>query len=263
MPKTRKRRLTVGLLIAYFPLAFVYLSFSGQLGAADWRTASRESVGLAPDPATTPEAVVQVYSARAVSWRGWFGVHTWVAVKPTNAKEFTVHEVIGWRLKRTGTVVAQSHRPADGRWYGAKPELLADIRGPGVDAIIERVAAAIAEYPYPDRYHVWPGPNSNTFTAFILRKVPELRADLPPTAIGKDYLGWRSVNRTPSGTGGQANLFGLVGLAAGVEEGIEVNVLALNFGVDPKSLSIKLPIVGRIGPRRNNTPVHIETGQLK
>jgi hypothetical protein len=258
MSHTRKRRLTFALLLAYFPLALGYLLFSGQIGAADWRTASRAPVGLAPDPATTPEAVVQVYSARAVSWRGWFGVHTWIAVKPAGAREFTVHEVIGWQLRRAGTVVVESHRAPDSRWYGAKPELLADVRGPGVDALIARIETAAQQYPYPGRYHVWPGPNSNTFTAFILRKVPELRVDLPPTAIGKDYLGWRSVNRTPSGTGGQASLFGLVGVSAGIEEGLEVNVLALNFGIDPKSLSIKLPIVGRLGPKRDSTPVRLE-----
>jgi hypothetical protein len=93
--------------------------------------------------------------------------------------------------------------------------------------------------------------------AFVLRKVPELRVDMPPTAIGKDYLGWRSINRTPSGTGGQVNLLGLFGLAAGVEEGLEVNLLGLNFGVDPKSLSIKLPIVGRLGPSNQTEPTTI------
>ena len=82
--------------------------------------------------------------------------------------------------------------------------------------------------------------------------------DLPPTAIGKDYLGWRSVNRTPSGTGAQASLFGLLGVAAGLEEGVEVNLLGLNFGVDPKSLSIKLPIVGRIGPQRVPKPKFVD-----
>jgi hypothetical protein len=254
----RKKKLTLAAVAAYFPLALLYLGFSGQLAASDWRTASREPAGLAPDPAQTPEAVVQVYSARAVSWRGWFGVHTWIAVKPANAAEFTVHEVMGWRLRRTGTALVARNRPADGYWYGNEPELLGDIRGPGVDAIIERIEAAVKDYPYPDRYHVWPGPNSNTFTAFVLRRVPELRVDLPPTAIGKDYLGWRSVGRTPSGTGGQASLFGVVGVAAGVEEGLEVNVLGLNFGVDPKSLSVKLPIVGRLGPKRDNTPVRID-----
>jgi hypothetical protein len=257
MPTGKKRRVTLALALAYIPLALAYLAFSGQLGAADWRSASREPAGLAPDPAKTPEAVVQVYSARAVSWRGWFGVHTWIAVKPSNAHEFTVHEVMGWRLKRTGNVVVARHRPADGYWYGNRPELLGDIRGPGVDAVIERIEAAVKDYPYPASYHVWPGPNSNTFTAFILRRVPELRVDLPPTAIGKDYLGWKSVGRTPSGTGGQASLFGLVGVSAGVEEGVEVNLLGLNFGLDPKSLSVKLPIVGRIGPSRDNTPIMV------
>lgn len=256
-PKPR-RRLTLALLLSYVPLAVAYLTFSGQLGAADWRTASREPAGLAPDPATTPEAVVQVYSARAVSWRGWFGVHTWVAVKRSNEPEFTVHEVMGWRLKRAGTAVVARNRAADGYWYGNRPELLGDIRGPGVDAIIDRIEQAVADYPYPNKYHVWPGPNSNTFVAHILRRVPEMRVDLPPTAIGKDYLGWRSVHKTPSGTGGQASLFGIVGVAAGIEEGVEVNLLGLNFGLDPKSLSVKLPIVGRLGPENRPEATRIE-----
>ncbi|HEV7608402.1 MAG TPA: DUF3750 domain-containing protein [Steroidobacteraceae bacterium] len=263
MPPGRKRgRLafrSIAAVLTYVLLSFSYLAFSGQLPPTDWRHAARESAGLAPDPARTPEAVIQVYSARAVSWRGWFGVHTWIAVKPSNARAFTVHEVMGWRLARTGTALVTRNRPADGYWYGNRPELLGDIRGPGVDAIIRRIESAVKEYPYPDRYHVWPGPNSNTFTAFLLRKVPELRVDLPPTAIGKDYLGWRSANITPSGTGAQLNLAGLAGVAVGVEEGLEVNLLGLNFGVDPKSLSIKLPIVGRIGPHPNPEPVMIQS----
>jgi hypothetical protein len=262
MAPRNKRRITIAKVLAvsltYLPLSLAYLAFSGQLAASDWRTATREPAGLAPDPAITTEAVVQVYSARAVSWRGWFGVHTWIAVKPRDAGEFTVHEVMGWRLKRTGTALVARNRPADGYWYGNRPELLADIRGPGVDAIIDRINSAVEEYPYPDSYHVWPGPNSNTFVAFVMRRVPELRVDMPPTAIGKDYLGWRSVGLTPSGTGGQFNLLGIAGIAAGLEEGLEINVLGLNFGVDPKSLSIKLPIVGRLGPARDNTPVHVE-----
>jgi len=257
MPITIKRRRfakAFAVIVAYVPLSVAYLAFSGQLSARDWRTATREPAGLAPDPARTPEAVVQVYSARAVSWRGWFGVHTWIAVKPRGAHEFTVHEVMGWRLKRTGTAVVARNRPADGYWFGNRPELLADIRGPGVDGIIQRIETAVEAYPYSDTYHVWPGPNSNTFVAFVLREVPELRVDMPPTAIGKDFLGWRSVGTTPSGTGGQLNLFGLAGVAAGVEEGLEVNVLGLNFGVDPKSLSIKLPIVGRLGQKNQPQP---------
>ena len=52
-----------------------------------WSTASRQSSNQAPDPATTPEAIVQVYAARAFSWRGAFGIYPWFAVKPAGATE--------------------------------------------------------------------------------------------------------------------------------------------------------------------------------
>jgi hypothetical protein len=214
--------------------------------AQGWRSASREPVGLAPDPASTPEAVVQVYAARAVSWRGYVGVHTWVAVKPELASEFVVYEVMGWRLRRTGSAVVRSARAPDGRWFGNEPELVADLRGAAAGVAIGQIERAVAAYPYADRYRVWPGPNSNTFTAFVLRGVPGLRADLPATAIGKDYLGSALIAGAPSGTGVQLSLLGVIGVLAAAEEGLEINLLGLTFGIDPLDLSLKAPFVGRI-----------------
>ncbi|HET9445392.1 MAG TPA: DUF3750 domain-containing protein, partial [Steroidobacteraceae bacterium] len=130
--RPKKRLFWILLLPLYTACSTTYIGQSGQLGGSDWRTASREPVGLAPDPASTPEAVVQVYAARTISWRGYFGVHTWIAVKPTNAEHFTIHEVIGYRLRRAGTVVVSRARAPDARWFGAYPELLRDVRGPGV-----------------------------------------------------------------------------------------------------------------------------------
>jgi hypothetical protein len=218
----------------------------------DWRTASREPVGLAPDPSVTREAVVQVYAARAVRWRGYFGVHTWIASKPQDATEYTIYEVNGWRLRRAGSSVAVSTRAPDARWFGSMPELLVESRGAAANALIPRIEAAVADYPYADTYRVWPGPNSNTFVAHVLRAVPELRADLPATAIGKDYLGMGFVAKTPSGTGVQLNAFGVLGALVGVEEGVELNVLGLTFGIDPLDLALKLPIAGRVGWPRSN-----------
>jgi hypothetical protein len=215
--------------------------------ADDWRTASREPTGIAPDPAKTREAVVQVYAARTWGWRGSFAVHTWIAVKPTDAPAFTVYEVIGWRAYHGLSALAVHHRPPDGLWFGEEPEILFDLRGPDVDAVIERIDAAARSYPFADSYRVWPGPNSNTFTAHVIREVPELTVDLPPTAIGKDYLTDGIVARTPSGTGVQMSVFGLVGLIVGAREGLEINVLGLVFGIDPDDLAIKLPMVGRVG----------------
>lgn len=215
----------------------------------DWRAASRGAVGFAPDPAVTRDAVIQVYGARAVRWRGYFGVHTWVAVKREAAPAYTVYEVNGWRLRRTGTSVVASGRAPDSRWFGAVPRLIAERRGAGVENLIDRVEAAVRSYPFADSYRVWPGPNSNTFTAYVLRSVPELRADLPPTAIGKDYLGADFFAPAPSGTGWQLSVFGVLGLLAALEEGVELNVLGLTLGLDPAQLALKLPLVGRIGGR--------------
>jgi hypothetical protein len=200
---------------------------------------------LAPDPAAVKEAVVQVYGARAVGAKGLFGVHTWVAVKPTNASSWTVYEVIGWRLRWAESVVVVRNREPDGRWFGAEPELYADKRGPGVDELIKRIDQAAREYPHAGEYTVWPGPNSNTFTAWIARAVPELEVDLPATAIGKNYLGGSVIGHAPSGRGFQLSLKGLLGVAASGVDGFELNILGLNFGISGSG--VKLPLVGRIG----------------
>jgi hypothetical protein len=235
----------------HFLLGFVFALFGAAAGAADWRTASREPVGLAPDPATTPEAVIQVYGARTVGWKGAFGVHTWVAAKPANAAEWTVYEVIGWRLRWSESVVSISHRAADGRWFGSEPELYADKRGAGVDEMIERIDKAAREYPYAGEYGLWPGPNSNTFTAWLTRSVPELGVDLPATAIGKDYIRDDIFHAPPSGRGVQMSLAGLLGFTASSVEGIEINVLGLSFGLGQSG--IKLPFIGRIGGARTDS----------
>ena len=237
----------ISLCLLAVMVAFVIMTRGGPV---DWRNASREPVGLAPGPAATPEAVVQVYAARTWGWRGYFGVHTWVAVKPAHAKAYTVYEVIGWRLHRGGSALAIHDRGPDERWFGSAPALLADKRGPDADALIGRIDRAARAYPYAAQYTMWPGPNSNTFTAWIGRAVPELGIDLPPTAIGKDYLGDRLVATAPSGSGVQFSFFGLLGVIASGIEGFEVNVLGLSFGFDPFSPAIKLPFIGRIGGSR-------------
>lgn len=246
------------VLAGYLLVALFCIGMSGELGAQSWRTASRAPAGFAPDPATTREAIVQVYAARTVDWRGYFSVHTWIAVKPTAAPAFTVYEVFGYQLHRAPTVVRTSDRAPDGRWYGHLPQVLGDVRGSGVDALIVRIHQAVAAYPYATTYLGWPGPNSNTFTAWVLRAVPELRVDLPATAIGKDFLGWVPVAATPSHTGAQFNLAGLAGVMIGWEEGIEFDVIGLSFGVNPKRLSLKLPLLGNVGDRANAKPRRLE-----
>jgi len=235
-------------------LVVSFLLVAENMNAQDWRTASKEPVGLAPDPATAPEAVVQVYGARTWGWRGSFGVHTWVAVKPANAPAYTVYEVIGWRLRWSDSVVAIHARAPDARWYGNEPELYADKRGEEAEKLIPRIDTAARAYPYANEYTAWPGPNSNTFVAWITRAVPELGVDLPPTAIGKDYLGGNILDSAPSGKGVQFSIAGLFALTLSGVEGLEVNLLGLTFGINPFDPALKLPLLGRLGPARALLP---------
>ena len=169
-----------------FPL--LMLASVSACSNADWRTASREPAGLAPDPEQTSEAVIEVYGADAFSWRGWFAIHTWIAVKPAQASEYTVYEVVGWRVKRGLPALREYTTSTPDRfWYGAEPEVLLSITGDKAAELIPRIQEAVDRYPWANEYTVFPGPNSNTFPAWVGLQVPELGLDLPFRAIGRGY----------------------------------------------------------------------------
>jgi len=237
------------LMLLVLPLAAstgLYMLRGGDL-TGDWSRASRAATGQAPAAATTPEAVIQVYAARAFSWRGAFGVHMWFALKPENAAGYSRAEVMGFGVQRGLRAVRVGPGVADGEWFGNRPELIQDWRGADAQVLIPRILAVAARYPDADRYTIWPGPNSNSFIAAIARELPELRLALPPNALGKDYLGPRRIfARTPSGTGWQVSLWGVFGVTLARDEGFELNLLGFVVGVDPGSLALKLPGFGNI-----------------
>jgi len=169
------------------PLFFLILMALTSCVTKDHRTASRESAGMAPNPTTNREAVLQIYGAPTWGWRGWFAIHTWIAAKPTNAESYTVYEVIGWRQRRGLPVMRIEKDLPDRYWYGERPRLLKEFRGESAGKLIEAVDLAAKSYPWPDTYKAFPGPNSNTFTAWVAKKVPELSLNLPFSAIGSGY----------------------------------------------------------------------------
>lgn len=235
-------------------VGFVLLPMTWRVAAAwageqsNWRTARWDSAGLAPDPARHEEPIIQFYAARTWGWRGTLGVHTWVAFKPRGAAAYTRYDVVGWGVGPGVPALRQSQRAPDGYWAGNRPELIADKRGDGVDALIVRLQEAVRDYPFANAYTLWPGPNSNTFTAYLARAVPELHVALPPTAIGKDYLPpGEFAALTPGGSGVQLSVVGLLGLSLGMREGVEINLLGLVLGLDVIHPALKLPGIGRIG----------------
>jgi hypothetical protein len=211
----------------------------------DWQTADRSSAGLLPDASEHPDAVIRVYAARTVRWRGIFAVHSWIVVKEHGAGRYTRYDYTAW-----GEPIRIDGFAPDGRWFGAIPETVVSVDGEQAERSIPRIRAVVESYrfrAYGD-YSPWPGPNSNTFVQAALDAVPELRAVLPPTAIGKDfpYHGeW--VGRTPSGTGVFASLGGYLGLTIGWVEGIELNFLGGVLGLDLRRPALKFPGIGRLG----------------
>lgn len=155
----------------------------------DWRTASRESAGLSAAPNEFTDAVIEVYAADAFSWRGWFAVHTWIAVKEQDADEYTVYEVVGWRVDRGLPALREyTTKTPDRYWYGSKPEKLLYITGDKASRLIPEIQQVVTVYPYADEYTVFPGPNSNTFPAWVGQQIPELGLKLPFSAIGSGYI---------------------------------------------------------------------------
>jgi len=212
---------------------------------SNWRTASHTSAGIVNISSYPRQARVLVLSARAFSWRGAFAVHTWIAIRKPNNRQFTVYQVVGWRAWMGGSAIVIEQAAPDRAWYGNKPTILADIRGPSADQAIEHLTRAVAKYPYPHKYWLWPGPNSNSFTAYLLRQTPELAVALPATALGKDYL----INSyfwapTPSNSGYQFSLFGIFGLTLAREEGFEINILGLVIGYNWLQKALMIPGIG-------------------
>ncbi|WP_281558324.1 DUF3750 domain-containing protein [Thalassomonas sp. RHCl1] len=221
--------------------------FTGFLSSCSSNQAQTRG-SFAPKPAEYSGAVIQVYAARTWGAKQAVSVHTWISTKRSGEQHYTSYEIIGWRLRRSNSALVVRESLPDRDWWGHQPQLLLDYRAPDADQLIEKIAAAVADYPYKNEYQAYPGPNSNTFTASIARAVPELGLDLPSTAIGKDYSPiTKLVGPSPSGSGYQFSLLGMLGVTVGVEEGLEVNLLGLNFEFDIFDLAIELPGIGRIG----------------
>jgi hypothetical protein len=204
----RHPRLRIAIMLAFIALFFLPVLARAALftlsdAPRSWRDADWSSTGRLPPPERDNAARVIVFTGTAGAWKGIFAVHSWVVLKRAGATSWTRYDVVGW-----GEPVRTNNWPADGRWYGNMPVAIADARGAAADRIIPKIEAAVRDYRYRHAgdYRIWPGPNSNSFTAAILRAVPELGAALPPNAIGRDYRGGIYAGATDSRTGVELNL---------------------------------------------------------
>lgn len=211
----------------------------------NWWQADRSSVGHLPPAAAHQPAIVRVFAAPTVRWRGIFAVHSWIVLKPEGAADYTRYDYTAW-----GEPIRVNGFVPDGRWFGRSPEVVFAADGDAAAELIPRMQAVVETYAWRNSgdYRVWPGPNSNTFVAAVLDAVPEARAILPPTAIGKDFpYDGHWLRRTTSGTGVRLTLGGYAGVTLGWMEGVEVSILGAVVGIDIRRPALKLPGLGRIG----------------
>ncbi len=127
-----------------------------------------------------------------------FAVHSWIVTSSKgNIKRWEV-----WQNKnRNKTSWDYVHlnllAPSTGmnkypflRFPRNKSEIIGYIegeKGSTAEKIIRFLDKKAKNYALKSRYHFFPGPNSNTFTEWTIKKFPKTGWKLPWTAIGKSY----------------------------------------------------------------------------
>jgi len=213
-------------------------------GPRSWRDADWSSTGSLPHADRHPDARLIIYSGRTGGWKGVLSVHSWIVLKRRNASSWTRYDVVGW-----GKPLRTNNWAPDARWFGNRPSVVVDLKGKEAEALVPKVEAAVKSYQFRHRgdYRMWPGPNSNSFVAAVLRAVPDIGVALPPNAIGRDFRPHPYFGLTDTRTGIEASLWGVLGAKLAVVEGLEINVLGLVAGLDLRKPAVKLPGFGRVG----------------
>jgi hypothetical protein len=209
---------------------------------SSWRQADWSSAHILPTPQEGSDAALYILSARTGGMKGALSEHSWIVVKERDAPAYERWDKVGW-----GTPIRHNHRPADGLWYSNVPKIVVGVTGDEAERLIPRVRAAIAAYPFATNggYTMFPGPNSNSFVAHVMRTVPGIDASLPVAAIGRDYPSDGRLVALDAARGElRLSLWGYAGLVLGWRSGIEVNLLGLVAGIDPRHLAIKIPAFG-------------------
>jgi hypothetical protein len=193
-------------------------------------------------------ATVRLMSATLPQPLTALATHTFIVVRGAGEHALERWEV--WQhADAGGTSFGHVHKdllPPWGSVGGGNALVERTWRGERADAFTRCLREQAPVYENRNRYLAWPGPNSNTFVAAMLRACG-LPAELPPTAVGKDYLGLLGGSPTTRGTGAQVET-PLVGVLVGLHEGVEVHVLGLSVGVSFWPPAVKLPIGdGRTG----------------
>lgn len=206
-----------------------------------WDGEDCRATGLLLDPAHQSSAAVYVLSARTSGLKGALASHSWIVIRRAGSHVYERYDKMGW-----GDVIWKNGFPADGLWFSNMPVVEHAIEGAAAARLIPLVDAAIASYPFAAQgsYCAWPGPNSNSFVAHVLRAAPEI-GRMPVTAIGRDFhprvtLRWQAEQQALA-----FSAYGYVGAAVGPRL-LEIQFLGLVGGIDLQKGLILVPAFGAV-----------------
>lgn len=223
------------------------------------------------DFASVPDEDLVQLQVRRFFFAGRFAVHPWFLAFDASERTFECWELWTYGQEPEGEfwVSEQAAYSSDGREpepvrastfrYGSiratrgittpswpvEGVVLEEWRGEEARRLLE-ILRRPEDYPHRNRYHLWPGPNSNTYVAWALRRA-KLSCDLHPLMVGKDCVGWWGLGAALSTTrtGLQVET-PIVGAKVGLKDGIEVHLFETTFGLDLWPPALKTPL-GRFG----------------
>lgn len=150
--------------------------------------------GQAPDQAQfaplsgladSNQALIRVYGA-PIPLLAPLAIHTWFVTK--QAEEDTFHRWEVWQFSGGdhGHVHKDFLSPTEGLGAGG-PFIIGQVIGGEAESIVAFVERESPQYPYRHTYVLFPGPNSNTYTRWVLQS-SGWDLDLPTCALG---AGWQ------------------------------------------------------------------------
>jgi hypothetical protein len=126
--------------------------------------------------------VVQLYRA-GIPFLSWLAAHYWFVVR--DGERCERWEI--WQTKDAGArSVGHLHcnlKAPEADVGGGPTQLVAEWRG---DAALALMRAVSKTYPHCNTYRYWPGPNSNTYVAWVLREA-RVAQPLDRLAVGKNF----------------------------------------------------------------------------
>ena len=193
----REKTLIFFLLLVFLPIAVSAARyFLGGDGRGEWQTADRSSAGL-PTGGRPPRGDGKGVRCAHRQMAKYICCPHLDRGEGERGGKYSRYDYTAW-----GDPIRSDGFAPDGRWFGAMPETVAAIDGDAAGALVPKIRHVVETTRFKSfrRLSAWPWTNSNTFVQAALDAVPEMRAVLPPTAIGKNfpYDGRGSASRPPA-----------------------------------------------------------------